>query len=394
MQDMKRNVALLGLCQALLMTCNSLMLTVAALVGYALASNKALATVPLALIFLFAMVMAAPASLWMQRVGRKRGFMSGALFGVAGAVVASMAIVKGSFVMFCAGSALVGACNAFGQYYRFAAAEVAGEAYRSRAISLVLAGGVVAAFAGPNLANWSRDLIQSSMFLGSYVWLLGLYIFSLLVLGLTRFDEAAGGNRRQPGRGVTGLVRQPMFVVAVLNAMIAYGVMSLIMTATPLAMHGHAHPFGETSFVIQWHVFGMFAPSFFTGHIIHRYGLSSVMLAGVAMMFVCVLINLHGSSVMHYWAALLLLGVGWNFLFVSATTLLTECYRPEEKARAQGFNDFMVWGTVAISSLSSGALLHHLGWRAVNFGVMPMIACLLLSSLWLRVHQRRVLASV
>jgi hypothetical protein len=251
--------------------------------------------------------------------------------------------------------------------------------FKEKAISYVMAGGVVAAFAGPNLANLAREAIPVATFAGSYAALIVLYGVALLALLFIRIPRAQAVVEGRTGRPLWQLARQPVFVVAMLGAMLGYGIMSLVMTATPLAMEVCGQPFSNSAFVIQWHVFAMFAPSFFTGALIRRFGVLSVMMTGVLCYIGTVVINLNGVSVTHFWLALFLLGIGWNFLFVGGTDLLTEAYREEEKAKAQALNDFMVFTTVSIASLSAGALQYHYGWEAVNWGVTPLIAIILVA---------------
>jgi MFS family permease len=246
-----------------------------------------------------------------------------------------------------------------------------------------MAGGVIAAFVGPNLANLTRGLIKNAPFAGSYGSLVVLYILSFMVLLFLRLpprtlDENISGT----GRPLQLIATQPMFIVAVVCGMLGYGVMALAMTATPLAMQHFAHPFSKTSFVIQWHVLGMFGPAFFTGALINRFGVLNIMLTGAVLGIGCLAVNLAGSSVFHFWGALLLLGVSWNFLFIGATTLLTETYRPEERAKAQALNDFAVFTTVALSSLSAGALQSRYGWQTVNLGLIPLLITILVFILW------------
>lgn len=385
--SMKRNVLLLSFCQAMMMTGNALIVATASLVGYLLAEDKSLATIPLAIQFCATMLTTIPASLLMKRVGRRPGFLVGVTIGTAGAALAVIAILHQSFWVFCGATLLVGMFNGFGIYYRFAAVDVADEQYKPRAISYVMAGGVVAAFTGPNLANWTDGLFGLPQFAGSYAALFGVYALSFGALMLLRMPAPAARTIRAAGRPLPELLRQPAFVVAVLAGMLGYGIMVLVMTATPLAMQGHAHGFSDTAFVIQWHVFGMFAPSFFTGALIQRFGVLNILITGALLTLACVGINLLGTDLWHFWAALLLLGMGWNFLFVGATDLLTETYAESEKAKAQAFNDFMVFSMVTVASLSAGMLHHNLGWQAVNAGVLPAILAVLLAVAWLKTRK-------
>ncbi len=382
-QNVKRNVILLALSQAMLITGTSMLLASSALVGMALSSTKSLATLPLALLFLAQMATTIPASLYMQRVGRRLGFMTSSVFGMAGAAIATVGVLKAEFSIFCFGTILIGVFNGFGQYYRFAAAETASEEYRSRVISYVLAGGLIAAFAGPNLAKWSRQLLPEE-FAGSYAILTGIYLLALSIAFFLRMPEPGAATRSTGRRPLVEIARQPAYLVAVASAMVGYGVMNFIMIATPLAMHDYAHPFSDTAFVIQWHVFGMFVPSFFTGHLIRKIGTANIMLAGVLLLGLCVGINFSGTTVIHFWSSLIFLGLGWNFLFVGATTQLTGTYSNNEKAKAQALNDFIVFSTVTLTSFSSGAVQNILGWKTINMAVIPFLLLIVLANLWLR----------
>ena len=381
MNSFKRNVPLLAICQALLMSGMSLIITTAALVGYALAEDKSLATLPLAAQYIATMLTSIPAAMLMDRIGRKAGFMIATVFGASGATIATLAIAGGEFWFFLVGTMLIGIFNGFGTYFRFAAADAVPEDKKSRAISYIMAGGVVAAFVGPNMANLTRDWLYTTEFAGSYAVLVSFYIIAFCVMAFLKLphreDNPEELHHKQRPLGV--IVSQPRFIVALLCGMFGYGVMTLVMTATPLAMHHHAH-----SFVIQWHILGMFAPSFFTGHLIKRFGEIPVMLMGTVFGLSCVVINLLGSSVEHFWVALFLLGLSWNFLFVGATSLLTATYHQSERAKTQALNDFVVFTTVAVASLSAGTLQHQFGWQVVNLGVLPMLVIMLLALLWLK----------
>lgn len=383
----RRNTTVFAVSQGLMLTAMTLVIATSALVGHSLAPNKAYATMPLAAQFLATMLTTIPAALLMERIGRKAGFMLATVFGISGATLAALAIASHQFWWFMAGSVLLGVFNGFGNYYRFAAADAVDDRHKSRAIGYVMAGGVVAAFIGPNLARWSKDLIDAAPFAGGYAALVVVYFLALVALSVLRLPAQSRAAKRSAGvssgRPLRALVAQPKFVVALICATFGYGVMSLVMTATPLAMHQHAYAFEDTSFVIQWHVFGMFAPSFVTGHLILRFGVLRILGAGALIGLLSVTTNLVGTTVGHFWLALLLLGVSWNFLFVGGTTLLTEVYRPEERAKCQALNDFTVFTTVTIASLSAGALQNFLGWQAVNLGVLPLLAAALLSVLWL-----------
>lgn len=381
---MRRNVLLLSGAQALTQTSSVLLLATSGLVGAALAPVQSLATLPAALQYVAVMATTFPASFLMRRFGRRPGFVVGALIGAAGAALAAAAVVTGHFAAFCGGAVLFGVSNGFATYYRFAAVDVATLAYQSRAVAYVLAGGVVAAFAGPNLASRSRVLLSSAEFAGSYLVMIGLMLAAALVASTLTIPAPRTEERQPGGRPLRRIASQPVFLVAAAGAVLGWGVMVLLMTATPLAMRDQMFPFSGTAVVIQWHVLGMFAPSFVSGSLVRRWGALRVILAGGLLMAACVAVGLTFSGMPAYWVALLLLGIGWNFLFVGGTSLLTAAYRPEEKAETQAFNDFLVYTTTAVASLSAGALLVAVGWRGINLAVIPFIAVILGLVLWLR----------
>lgn len=379
----KRDVYLLALCQALLATGNAVVITTSALVGQTLAPDG-LATLPLFLQFLAIMATALPASYLMKWIGRRAGFAVGGGFAVSAGLLGCGAILTGSFLLFCIASFGYGVFMGFGMYYRFAAAEVASPAFRPRAISYVLAGGVVAAIAGPELAKATDDLFGPALFAGCFAAVGCLGLGTLLVLAFLRIppppEEERTGEQRSLGR----IMRQPAFIVALGAAAIAQGAMVLVMTATPLAMAFCGHDFDQTAFVIQWHVLGMFAPSFVTGHLISRFGVLNVMAVGAGLILMCLGVALSGIEIAQFWAALLLLGVGWNFMFVGGTSLLTTTYQPSEKAKVQAINDLIIFATAAFASLSSGLLHHLIGWQAVNLSMILPIIAMLGAILWLR----------
>ena len=385
---LRRNVLLLSVCQALMLSGSSLIVATSALTGLSLASNSLWATVPLSCMYVGTLLTTFPASLMMKRIGRRAGFMIGPLAGLVGAAVAIHAITERDFWLFCAGSFLIGVLNGVGHYYRFAAADISGKVFRSRAISWVLAGGVAAAFVGPNLAAFNRDLIAGFPFAGSYASLLIVYSLSILLASFLRISPPTEVERHGSQRPLKQIICQPVFFVPVAGALIAYGVMNLVMTSTPLAMAGCGHSFSDTAFVIEWHVLAMFLPSFFTGNLITRFGVLRIMGIGVLMLFASVAASLNGDTVAHFVAALALLGLGWNFLFIGGTTLVTESYTSSEKAKTQGLNDLMIFGTVALTAGISGVVHEIAGWKMLNLAVLPFLALVLLLIIWFsRVRQ-------
>lgn len=388
MNAFKRNVPLLAISQALMMSSMMLIMTTVALVGSNIATDKSLATLPLAVLFIAVMLTSVPAAMLMKRIGRKNAFMFATLFGVSAGVLATYAIINSNFWLFVISAALVGIFNGFGNYFRFTAADVVEKEQKSKAISYVLLGGVAAAVIGPNLANLTHDSFTDAPFAGSYASIIIIYILALITLSFLKLPNTitAIKEENEPEvRSLSVIARQPKFIVGLICGMFGYGVMSFVMTATPLAMHHHAHTFSDTSFVIQWHTLGMFAPSFFTGHLIRRFGIYNILLIGTLLGVGCVAINLLGTSVSHYWTALVFLGISWNFLFIGGTTLITETYHSSERNKTQALNDFAVFTTVALSSLSAGALQHKFGWEIVNIGVTPLLVIILLSIIWAKI---------
>jgi MFS family permease len=388
MHLIRRNVAYLAACQALLLVNNVTLIALAGLAGLALAADKVLATLPATTYVIGAALATMPLSLLMKRIGRRPGFMIGAAFGIAGSAICAMAMHLGSFWMLCAGTLVAGAYNASGQLYRFAAADIASEDFKSRAISFVMAGGIVGGVVGPEMAKFTRNLV-SAEFAASYGSLVVFGALSLLVLTRVHIPKLAEADRVAAGRPLLEIVRQPVFMVAALGAMIGYGVMNLLMTATPIAMGICSHPFDDAAFVLEWHVIGMFAPSFFTGSLIRRFGVLNIMLVGAGLMVGCVAIAVSGVAVMHFWMALTLLGIGWNFLYIGGTTLLTEAAAPAERAKTQGANDFLVFCTMAISSASSGAMVTQAGWQAMNLWALPFLAVTVAATLLLAWNRKR-----
>lgn len=383
-----RNVGLLAACQATLFTNNSTLVAINGLAGLALAPRAALATLPVSCWVLGGAIATMPASLHMKRVGRQAGLSSGPFWGIAGALVCAAAIYQQLFWLLCCGALLFGVYNAYGQYYRFAAADASPLEYRPTAISLVLAGGLVGGIAGPALSRWTIDLGQHK-FMGAYLALIAMALLAMALLRFIRIPAPSAAERAASGRPLAEIVAQPKFIVAVLSAALGYGVMNFLMTSTPIAMQICGYAFGATAFVISSHIIAMFAPSFVTGALIRRFGTLPVMLTGAALNLVTVGIALSGIAIAHFWWALVLLGIGWNFLYTGGTTLLTETYRPEERAKAQGANDQAIFIMMLISSFTSGATVTTAGWARVNLYAVPLIAIVATALIWFVLHQRR-----
>ncbi len=384
-----RNVLLLAACQALSMSAMTIMITVAALTGRMLAENDSFATLPLAFQFLATWLTTIPASTLMQRIGRRWGFAIGTLLGVAGGALIALSIVFLSFRLMCVGNVLVGMCMGFALFYRFAAADAADEAFRAKAISWVVSGGVIAALVGPELARHTRDLLGPYLYAGSFIAIMMLFAISFVLVQFLRIPRPVAVSASGRGRPLAQIMAQPKFIVAALSSMVAYGVMNFIMVATPFAVEDCGFGPDATPGVIQLHALGMFAPAFITGNLINRFGVRRILIAGAMLLSAAIVADLTGLTLWNFWIGLTLLGVGWNFLFVGGSALLTETYRPEERSRVQGINDFFVYGTVACSSFMSGWVYQTYGWGMINAVGIPLIGLSLLATGWLIWRGRR-----
>lgn len=382
----KRNVALLASAQALLFTNNVTLIAVNGLAGYQLAVDKSFATLPVTTQIIGSALAAMPASNLMQKIGRRAGFQLGTLLGFFGGAIATYGIHARSMTLLCLGTFVLGLYAAFGQFYRFAAADSAAPAFKAKAISLVVAGGLVGGLIGPALSKWTRNLANVE-FLASYASLMGFCVLTALLLAGLNIPKPQAAATDAPARPLREVAAQPVFIVATLASAFGYGVMNFLMTATPLAMGVCGHPYGAAADVISAHVIAMFAPSFFTGSLIQRFGPHRVILTGVLILFGCTAVALSGIDVAHFWWSLVLLGLGWNFMFVGGSTMLTETYRPSERARAQGLHDLLVFVTTATSSFASGLILKNNGWAMLNYVAIPFIAAAGFAVLWLHLRQ-------
>jgi len=368
-----RQVLRLAMAQVLFMTTTVMVATVGGLAGARIASSPTWATFPVAAMLLGSAAMTIPASLWMARVGRRGGFLLGAFLGLLGGLCAALGVYLSSLALLATGTFLVGAYQAFAQFYRFAAGEVSDAEFRPRAISLVLAGGVVAAFTGPLLARWGGPLIPDHLYAGSFLLLALVSLLAVALLLGVRVPAPTVADLAGPKRGWREIVRQPTYLVALFGAATGLGVMVLAMTATPIAMAHHHHGLDASAMVIQLHVLGMFVPSFFTGSLIARYGVLPVMFAGVLLLGGHVVGALSGTGFVDFATALVFLGVGWNFLYIGGTTLLTGTYTAAEKNKAQAINDMSVSAVGLVCSFSAGGLLASLGWATMNVILLPWL---------------------
>ena len=390
---MNRNVWLLTLCSGLFMTNNVTFIAINGLVGLALAPTMWMATLPVTGYVVGSALATGLVARTQRAWGRKRSFQLGLVVAVLTAALCATAAAASNFWLLVGATALAGYYNANAALYRFAAVELVAPSFKEKAISLVLAGGILGAIIGPNLATRTKDWLAVP-FAGAYAALAVVALLSLAVLSFIEFPALPKPDPAHPGRPLREIVRQPVFIVAVAAAALGFGVMNLLMSATPIAMAQCKHPFESTALVIEWHVLGMFVPSFFTGHLIKRFGVLPVMAAGVVLNLACIAVALSGVDLMQFLAALLLLGVGWNFLYVGGTTLLTEAYRPEEKTTAQAAMDFWVYTTTAVTSFASGALITTQGWELLNWGSLLPIALITAAIAWLAVQRRRTPVAV
>jgi MFS family permease len=327
-----------------------------------------------------------------QRWGRRRSFQVGLVVAAASAGLCAYAAATKNFWLLVAATVIAGYYNANASLYRFAGPELVAPSLKEKAISLVLAGGIIGAFAGPNLANHSKNWMAVP-FAASYLALVGVALLGLLAVSLIAFPEhKAPEPGAASGRKLSEIARQPAFIVACVGAALGYGVMNLLMAATPIAMQRCGLPFGDAALVLEWHVLAMFVPSFFTGHLIKRVGVMPVMAGGVALNLLCVVIALQGIELMNFLAALIALGIGWNFLYVGGSTLITTTYRPEEKTKAQGAMDFSVFATMAVTSFASGALVTTEGWAWLQQMSLLPIGLVALALGWLAVQRRAAAA--
>ncbi|WP_312759369.1 MFS transporter [Pulveribacter sp.] len=385
----RRNLGLLVAAQSLGGASPPIIISLGGLVGQMLSSTPTASTLPVSLYQLGLALSTLPAAWLMHRAGRRMAYLLGAAMGVLSGLVAAWGISRSDFVLFCLGTSLAGFYGACVQSYRFAATDAVGEPSRQAdAISRVMVGGLIAAVIGPQVVIWTRDSLPATPFAGSFYSQAALALLALPLLLALRLPPAPPRAQASGARPLGEIARTPQFVVAALAGVVSYGLMAFLMTAAPMAMVGCGHSVGEAALGIQWHVLAMFGPSFFTGRLIARFGKRCITALGLALIAASGALALMGLELTHFWGALVLLGVGWNFGFIGATALLTECYRPAERAKVQALNDFLVFGTVAIASFGSGQLLHTVGWGGINAGMLPMVALVLALLAWGASRQR------
>ncbi|MGH8804836.1 MAG: MFS transporter, partial [Polaromonas sp.] len=374
-------------CQGLFLTNNVTFIAINGLVGLNLAPLGWMATLPVMGYVVGGALSTGLVARTQSRFGRKTSFQLGLVVAVASALLCCYAAYSKDFWLLVAATVVAGYYNANAQLYRFAAAELALPSFREKAISLVMAGGLIGAVAGPNLAAHTRSLTEVP-FAGAYLALAGVALLSMLLLAFMQFPPPPAQQAASGGRPLGEIMRQPVFIVAAAAGALGFGVMNLLMAATPIAMQICGLPFSDVALVLEWHVIGMFAPGFFTGHLIKRFGTLPIMAVGLALNGLCVAIALSGVDFKQFLGALFLLGLGWNFLFTGATSLALTAYRPEEKDKAQGALNFCVFVVLALSSLASGVLVTTQGWVLLNVGSLLPLGLTGLALAWLAVDQR------
>ncbi len=370
----RRNAVIFSVAQALYGASATVLVTVGGLIGYSLASDKALATIPITTYVMGTAVTTIPAAMLMRKVGRRAGFIFGAALGAVGAGLAAYALWVSSFLLFCAASALIGAYQGFAGYYRYAAADTASDRFKPKAVSWVLVGGVASALIGPLVVIWASDLIPTVQYAGAFLSTLALTVLAAGVLSFIDIPHVNEKIATQGARPLSEILAQPKLLIAIFCCMVSYATMILVMTSTPLAMVASSHSVDDAAIVIQWHIVAMYAPSFFTGYLIERFGKEMIVAVGMVFLTVSGITALLGSDLMNYWLALVFLGIGWNFGFIGGTTLVLECYRPSEVNKVQAASDFSVFATVGVASFASGIILNSFGWEAVQYAVFPLVA--------------------
>jgi MFS family permease len=391
----RRNVAVLALAQALFMSVQAMGIATTPLAAYMLldADRKWLATAPIFLVHLSIMGTTIPASLLMAAIGRRAGFSLGALAGLLSGAVGCLALYRQSFPLMCVAAVLQGVQAGFFWYFRLAAADATEPAFRAKAISLVMAGGVIAGFLGPQVAKWGVDWLSPVTFAGVYVAMAGFSVIVLALVQLVRIPRLSAAERSAGGRPMSEIARQPAYRVALAASVFGYAVMTLTMSATPLAMLACGFGFADSATVIQAHIVAMFLPSFFTGHLITRFGVLPVIAAGGLIEAGCAIVNLAGVDFANFLIANVFVGLGWNFAYVGGSTLLTTTYTPAERAKVQASHDFTVYAATASAAALSGVLAAKAGWFVINLAALPLMAAIIGAALWLLLRERRAPAA-
>jgi MFS family permease len=384
----RRNALVLAVAQALSGANNTVIASTGGILGVLLAPDKGLATLPITVMVIGMWLGTLPVGALAERIGRRFALQVGCAFGVVSGLISCAAVFQGSFWLFLVGCFCAGLYAAGHQSYRFAACDTASEAFLPKAVSWVLAGGVLAGVIGPQLVIFTKDQWPPYLFAATYLAQAMVALLAAGVLMLVRIPRPVMRSQASSGRPLSEIARMPRFIVAVACGVVSFTMMNLVMTSAPVAMVGCGHSVTDATLGIQWHVLAMYAPSFVTGAVIVRFGLERVILAGLVLIVVSAVIGLAGITVAHFWTALVLLGIGWNFAFIGATTMVTQCHRPEERNKVQAFNDFLIFGSMAIGSFASGQLLAAFGWASVNQVVFPFVLAAGAVLIWLALRER------
>ena len=389
----RRNALVLSVAQALAGGNNTVIVSTASIVGALLAPDKGLATLPITAMVIGMWLGTLPIGFLARKFGRRVALQSGSGFGILSGLISYSAVMNGQFWLLLIGTFCGGLYAAAHQSYRFAAADTASEAFRPKVVSWVLAGGVFAAIIGPQLVIFTKDLLSPHLFAASYLGQSACALIAALVLMFVKVPPIPA-KRAETARPLAAIVRTPRFVVAVACGVASYAMMNMVMTSAPLAMVGCGHSVTDAALGIQWHVMAMYAPSFVTGSLIGRFGVARITAIGLALIACAAAVDIAGITVAHFWLGLVLLGLGWNLSFIGATTLVTKCHRPEERNKVQAFNDFLIFGSMALSSFSSGQLLANVGWQALNEVIFPTIAIAAALLAWLAMRRQNEVAAV
>jgi MFS family permease len=384
----RRNVLVLAIAQALAGGNNTVIVATSGIAGAMLAPDRGLATLPISVMVLGMWIGTLPVGALAKAYGRRFAFQVGSGFGTLAGLISSLAVFQGSFWLLLAGAFCGGLYAAAHQAYRFAAADTASEWFKPKAVSWVLAGGLFAAFLGPQLVIFTKDLWQPYLFAATYLGQAVFAVLAAVVLSFVNIPRPVVDKSFSGGRPLSEIVRMPRFIVAVACGVASYAMMNLVMTSAPLAMVDCGHSVTDASLGLQWHVLGMFAPSFFTGSLIARFGVERIVVTGLGLIVTSAAIGISGISVAHFWIGLIVLGIGWNFAFIGATTMVTQCHRLEERNKVQAFNDFLVFGSMVIGSFASGKILATLGWITVNEVVFPTVLAAGILLFWEAVRRR------
>jgi MFS family permease len=383
----RRNAMVLAVAQALAGGNNTVIVSTASIVGAVLAPDKGLATLPITAMVIGMWFGTLPVGALARRFGRRFALQTGSVFGVLSGLISYSAVMNGQFWLLLIGTFCGGLYAAAHNSYRFAAADTASEAFRPKVVSWVLAGGVFAAVIGPQLVIFTKDLLSPHMFAASYLGQSACALLAAIVLIFVKIPPLPATRIENP-RPLAAIVRTPRFIVAVACGMASYAMMNMVMTSAPLAMVGCGHSVTDATLGIQWHVLAMYAPSFVTGSLISRFGVERITGIGLGLIALTAVVGLAGITVAHFWTALVLLGVGWNLAFIGATTMVTQCHRPHERNKVQAFNDFLIFGSMAVASFSSGQLLEYLGWQAINEVIFPTVLVAGAMLVWLALRKR------